>query len=327
MIKPSSTARRLLLAAIGLLLLVAAPLPVGAATPLKGSFSLIDEEGRNVTLESYRGKFLLIYFGYTYCPDVCPTNLGIMTAVLEQLPPESVKRITPLFITIDPKRDTVEYVKDYTEIFHPNMIGLTGSAEAVAEAARTFGVYYAVGERNEEMPEVYMVDHSSNTFFLDPQGRLLKTFDHATPPDVVIPVIEKALAASPHQEEKSILESRAAEAAYTTFAKAFLDGDLTKAGALARGKAAEVVRRKQALIDAGETVDPPVETEVMVYAETPSEGGKRIEFLATVLSRHAKPGAAQPITLVHRQEVALERGETGWTLIHFKDNLEKCCLP
>ena len=153
---------------------------------LKGSFSLLDENGDRKTLADYRGSYPLIFFGYTYCPDVCPTNLGIMSEALEMLPAAIVAKLQPLFISVDPERDSLEHLKDFTEVFHPALVGLTGTLEEVAAAARTFGVYYAKAEEDPEDPEVYMVDHSANTFLLDEQGRLLAIFDHATPPKQVV---------------------------------------------------------------------------------------------------------------------------------------------
>ncbi len=154
--------------------------------PLKGSFALVDENGLQVTLEDYRGSFSLIFFGYTYCPDVCPTNLGIMARALNMMPEKTALKIRPLFISVDPQRDTPEHLRAFTDAFHPRLVGLTGTAEAVGRAARTFGVYYARVETDPENADGYLVDHSANTFFLDPQGRLLEIFDHALPPEKVV---------------------------------------------------------------------------------------------------------------------------------------------
>ncbi|MBF0454226.1 MAG: SCO family protein [Magnetococcales bacterium] len=161
--------------------------------PLRGSFSLVDETGKKVTLEGYRGRYLLIYFGYTYCPDICPTSLGIIGEVLDKLSPPALDKLTPLFVTVDPERDTVEHVNEYTDAFHPKLIGLTGSVEETNRAAKTFGVYFAKAEEDPDDPTDYLVDHSSNTFFLDPQGRIVTIFGHAPEVEEVVRNLEQHL--------------------------------------------------------------------------------------------------------------------------------------
>ncbi|MBF0107941.1 MAG: SCO family protein [Magnetococcales bacterium] len=150
--------------------------------PLKGSFSLKDEQGTTRKLEDYRGSYLLVYFGYTYCPDVCPTNLGIIAQVLNTLPTGVGDHLTPLFVSVDPERDTPAQLGDYTDAFHPRLIGLTGTAEEVRQAANTFGVYYARVENPADRGH-YLVDHSSSTYFIDDQGRLRDIFEHAMAPE------------------------------------------------------------------------------------------------------------------------------------------------
>ncbi|MBF0379502.1 MAG: SCO family protein [Magnetococcales bacterium] len=161
--------------------------------PIKGGFSLVDETGKKVTLKGYRGQYLLIYFGYTYCPDICPTSLGIIAQVLDGLSKKSLNKIIPLFISIDPQRDSVEYIKEYTDMFHPRLLGLTGTVAEASRAAKTFGVYFAKAEINPEDSTDYSVDHSSNTFFVDPQGRILEVFGHAPDIKMVRDKIEKQL--------------------------------------------------------------------------------------------------------------------------------------
>jgi cytochrome oxidase Cu insertion factor (SCO1/SenC/PrrC family) len=161
--------------------------------PLKGSFSLIDEEGKKVTLEGYRGQYLLIYFGYTYCPDVCPTSLGIISEVLAQISITALDKLLPIFVTLDPERDDITHMKDYTEVFHPKLMGLTGTLKETTRAAKTFGVYFAKAEIDPEDPTDYLVDHSSNTFLLDPQGRILEVYGHAPEVSLVVKGIESHL--------------------------------------------------------------------------------------------------------------------------------------
>ncbi|MBF0193670.1 MAG: SCO family protein [Magnetococcales bacterium] len=162
--------------------------------PIKGDFSLVDETGKRVTLKGYKGKYLLIYFGYTYCPDICPTSLGIIAQSLDGLAKKSLDKILPLFISIDPERDTVEYIKEYTDMFHPSLVGLTGSVEEASRAAKTFGVYFAKAEINPKDKTDYSVDHSSNTYFVDPKGRIIEIFGHAPQIEEVINSIESHLA-------------------------------------------------------------------------------------------------------------------------------------
>ncbi|OSM01682.1 SCO family protein [Magnetofaba australis] len=166
----------------------------GGVIPIHGDFSLLDENGRAVTLKDYRGRYLLLYFGYTFCPDVCPTNLGIMAQALEMLPKPTVEKITPLFISIDPERDTVEVVKEYTDLFHPAIIGLSARAPADAmAAARSFGVFFAKDRVDPQHPMDYTVSHSSNTMLLDPLGRMLEIFPHATAPEQLVKTILKRI--------------------------------------------------------------------------------------------------------------------------------------
>ncbi|MBF0444120.1 MAG: SCO family protein [Magnetococcales bacterium] len=161
--------------------------------PIKGGFSLVDETGKNVTLKGYRGQYLLIYFGYTYCPDICPTSLGIISQALDGLTKKSLDKLLPLFISIDPERDTVEYIKEYTDMFHPRLVGLTGTVAQASRAAKTFGVYFAKAEINPEDSTDYSVDHSSNTFFIDPKGRIIEIFGHAPQVENVIKILEQHL--------------------------------------------------------------------------------------------------------------------------------------
>ena len=112
--------------------------------PIGGPFALIDHNGKPRTNEEFRGKLMLVYFGFTYCPDVCPTDLQNIGLALDQLGPAG-EQIQPLFITVDPERDTAEHLKDYVPMFHPRLIGLTGDAAAIHAAAAAYRAYYAQG--------------------------------------------------------------------------------------------------------------------------------------------------------------------------------------
>ena len=137
-----------------------------------GEFSLIDHHGNAVTDESYRGSWLLIFFGYTYCPDVCPTSLGVVALVMDELGEDAAK-VQPLFISVDPQRDTPEVLADYVDAFHPRIVGLTGSPEQVAAAAQSHRAYYikAPVEEGAEISETeYAMDHSAYLYLMDAQG-------------------------------------------------------------------------------------------------------------------------------------------------------------
>ncbi|HYD32353.1 MAG TPA: SCO family protein [Azospirillaceae bacterium] len=156
-----------------------------------GPYSLVDHTGKPVTGDTYAGKLQLVYFGYTFCPDVCPTELSTMAQALDRLGADADK-IQPLFITIDPQRDTVTQLAAYTPLFHPQMIGLTGSPEQVAAAARAFRVYYAKAKTDESGH--YAMDHSSFVYLMGPDGHFLTVFPHGTDPDKMAAEIRARLA-------------------------------------------------------------------------------------------------------------------------------------
>jgi protein SCO1 len=135
-----------------------------------GNFALETAAGRAVTEASFRGKWLLVYFGYTACPDACPTALSAMAAALGALGPLAAK-VQPLFITVDPKRDTPAVVGNYVKTFDPRIIGLYGTAEQTAAAARAFRVYYAVRQLGDGD---YAIDHSAFVYVADPNGRVVE---------------------------------------------------------------------------------------------------------------------------------------------------------
>ena len=146
-------------------------LPSGVS--LGGAFSLVRQDGQAVTERDYAGRWSLIYFGYTYCPDVCPTELGRIADVLDAMGPAG-ERVTPLMITIDPARDTVAVMADYVSRFHPRMQGLTGTPEQVAEAARRFRVFYQ-RVQPRDMAD-YLMDHSSFIYLVGPDSRVRTLF-------------------------------------------------------------------------------------------------------------------------------------------------------
>lgn len=143
----------------------------GTASFVGGPFTLLDSNGKQVTDRDFRGKYMLIYFGYTYCPDVCPTTLNEVAAALDQLGGKA-DRIEPIFITVDPKRDTPAVIKEYVAAFTPRLIGLTGSDEQIAKVAQEYRVYYAE-HRTGSGPNDYTMDHSSVLYLMGPDGKFI----------------------------------------------------------------------------------------------------------------------------------------------------------
>ncbi len=155
------------------------PAPKGEAA-IGGPFTLVNHLGETVTDADFHGRFLLVFFGYTYCPDVCPTTLTTITNALDQLGADGDK-VTPVFISVDPERDTPEYLREYLAYFHPRLVGLTGTPAQVAAAAAAYRVYYAKAGQGGE--EDYIMDHTSVVYLMGPDGKYLAHFAHETTPE------------------------------------------------------------------------------------------------------------------------------------------------
>jgi protein SCO1/2 len=155
-----------------------------------GPLRLTDHTGRAVTDASYRGRFMLIYFGYTFCPDFCPTSLQIMAEAIDQLGPAG-ERVQPILITVDPERDTAAHLATYVPSFGPRMVGLTGSAAEIAAAARAYRVYYKKA-KIEGLAD-YGMDHSSVIYLMGPDGKYLTHFTHQATPEQVAAGIRRNL--------------------------------------------------------------------------------------------------------------------------------------
>ncbi|MBK8319372.1 MAG: SCO family protein [Betaproteobacteria bacterium] len=166
------------------------PLPK-ASIAAGGDFTLESASGP-VSLKDYRGKLVLVYFGYTFCPDICPTSLASTAEGLKQLKPEEAARVAMIFISVDPERDTPPRLKEYAEFFHPSLVGVTGTPENLAEIAKRYGVFYA-RQKVETAGGGYVVDHSADTYVVGPNGQLVGKIAHATPPDRVVAEIRKHL--------------------------------------------------------------------------------------------------------------------------------------
>ena len=163
------------------------PLTPGAPTTtgealIGGPFSLVAQDGRRVTDGDLRGRHMLVYFGYTHCPDMCPLGLETLTRAMDLLPPAAAERVQPVFITFDPARDTPEAMRAFAESFHPRLLALTGSEAEVQGALKAYRVYARKADDANAGGE-YLVDHSTFTYVMGPDGRYLAHFSHGTTPE------------------------------------------------------------------------------------------------------------------------------------------------
>lgn len=151
---------------------------VAPSVQIGGPFSLTDHTGAAVTDATYRGRLMLIFFGFTHCPDVCPTELQVIAEVLDGLGADA-DRVAPLFITVDPERDTPEALARYVDLFDPRIIGLTGTPEQIGAVTRAYRVYYAKVHPPDASD--YTMDHSSFVYLMDQEGRFAGLFRHGAP--------------------------------------------------------------------------------------------------------------------------------------------------
>jgi protein SCO1/2 len=136
---------------------------VSGAPSIGGAFTLVDQRGQTVTDQNLKGKYSLIYFGFTNCPDICPLSLSVMTQALDIAGPMA-EDVTPVFVTVDPERDTVQMMADYTANFHPRMVALTGTLGQVRAAAQAWRVYF---KKSDEAAPSYTMDHSGYVYLMD----------------------------------------------------------------------------------------------------------------------------------------------------------------
>ena len=156
-----------------------------------GPFSLIDQRGKRFTEKDLKGRYSLIFFGFTHCPDICPSSLQVMAAALDKLGARG-EQIQPIFVTVDALRDTPEQLATYVEHFHPRLLGLTGSTEEVRGAAKAFRIYFAkVGGENGGSD--YTMDHSSIMYLMDKQGEFLAHFNHGITADSLAEKIREVM--------------------------------------------------------------------------------------------------------------------------------------
>jgi len=146
-----------------------------------GPFTLVDQNGKTVTDRDFRGKYMLIFFGFTHCPDICPAELQVMSAALDALGSKA-DEVVPVFVTLDPERDTPEAVGTYVKIFGKNFVGLTGSPTAIANAAKAYRVIYSKFEyKGKDGNYGYSIDHSALVYLMDKDGQYLTHFTYGTP--------------------------------------------------------------------------------------------------------------------------------------------------
>jgi protein SCO1 len=155
-----------------------------------GPFQLTDQDGNTVTDQTYQGKLKLIYFGFTFCPDACPTALGVMSAALDKLD-VAAERVVPMLITVDPERDTPAVLKDYVSNFHPRMVGLTGTPEQIAQVAKAYRVYYQ--KVPGSAPDEYLMDHMLLIYLMDGDNKFVDSFGPNETPDQIADEIRKHL--------------------------------------------------------------------------------------------------------------------------------------
>jgi protein SCO1/2 len=165
--------------------------PVSSGTALVGGpFELTAHTGTRVRSEDFRGKYMLIFFGYTFCPDICPAELQVISNALDQLG-ETAREIQPIFITIDPERDTPSVLASYMRNFHSLFLGLTGTPEEIEKATKAYRVYYA--KAGDAQAGDYLMDHSSIIYLMNKEGTFLKHFSYGTDAKALAQGIRQAI--------------------------------------------------------------------------------------------------------------------------------------
>ncbi len=163
---------------------------IAGAPQIGGPFTLTNNKGESVTDKNFHGKMMLVFFGYTFCPDVCPTEMQTFTQTIMALG-EDAKDVVPVFITVDPKRDTVDVIDEFVAAFHPSIVGLTGSEEQIANVKKQYRAY---GQKVDDGdPEYYLVDHTSFTYLMGRDGALESVFSYGTSPEEMTKKIRELL--------------------------------------------------------------------------------------------------------------------------------------
>ncbi|RDE05015.1 SCO family protein [Sphingomonas aracearum] len=166
--------------------------PPLAGARIGGPFTLTDQNGRSVSDRDFAGKYRIVYFGYTFCPDVCPVdvqNIGAALRLLEKSDPALAARVVPIFITVDPARDTPAVLKQFVSAFHPRMVGLTGSPQAIDAVAKEYAIFHQVGDK--QPGGGYLVNHSRQAYLMGPEGEPLALLPQEGPLQAIAAEIRK----------------------------------------------------------------------------------------------------------------------------------------
>jgi protein SCO1/2 len=164
--------------------------PPTGSSQAGGDFTL-QSPGGPVSLADFRGRVVVIYFGYTFCPDICPTSLALLGQALAELTASELKQVQGLFISLDPERDSLDVLKIYPSHFHPAILGLNGSPAQIAQVARQYGVRYMKQKANAD--GLYAVDHTSFTYVIAPDGKLAASLPHASSAQQIVAMIRAQL--------------------------------------------------------------------------------------------------------------------------------------
>lgn len=181
---------KMLLSVVIWISLIGAPPVMSKSETLGGDFSLVDQDGQPFHLQQVRGKVVLLFFGYTYCPDICPTELSQMSVVLNGLE-EDAERVQGIFVSVDPERDKPQVLKRYLAYFNETLVGLTGTSESIKRVAEQ---YHARFKKHHYASGGYAMDHSASLYVLDQEGTLSTVVPYGLPPLHVINVVKHLLA-------------------------------------------------------------------------------------------------------------------------------------
>lgn len=162
-----------------------------SAKPMGGNFT-VEIQDKDLSLQNLQGKVVLLYFGYTQCPDICPTSLSLMTQALNQMTEKELTNVNGLFVSVDPKRDNTTRLEEYTHYFHPNIIGATAEQDEIDKITKLYGASYRIVESDSAMG--YIVDHSSYTYIIDKKGKLRHSLTHGTHAEEILKVVRELLA-------------------------------------------------------------------------------------------------------------------------------------